>query len=52
MKQPAKYKMAILIWIAIYPSLNVLFFVLAKPLENYPIYIKTLSKTFKNWLSK
>jgi len=42
MKQPAKYKMAILIWIAIYPSLNVLFFVLAKPLENYPIYIKTL----------
>jgi hypothetical protein len=70
MKPPAKYKMAILVWIAIYPSINILFLVLGKPLENFPIYIKTLvislilvpsmvfiflpslTKIFKNWLSK
>jgi antibiotic biosynthesis monooxygenase (ABM) superfamily enzyme len=42
MKPPKKYKMAILIWISVYPAINVLFLVLGKPLEGYPIYLKTL----------
>lgn len=45
MKQPAKYKMAILIWITIYPTINILFLVLGKPLESFPMYIKTLVMT-------
>jgi antibiotic biosynthesis monooxygenase (ABM) superfamily enzyme len=45
MKQPAKYKMAILIWIAIYPTINILFLLLGKPLEAFPMYIKTLVMT-------
>jgi antibiotic biosynthesis monooxygenase (ABM) superfamily enzyme len=45
MKQPAKYKIAILIWLAIYPSINFLFWALRKPLENLPMYIKTLIMT-------
>ena len=45
MKPPAKYKMAILIWITIYPTINILFLVLGKPLENFPMYIKTLVMT-------
>ncbi len=45
MKQPAKYKMAILIWIAIYPTINILFLVLGEPLAKFPMYIKTLVMT-------
>jgi antibiotic biosynthesis monooxygenase (ABM) superfamily enzyme len=43
MKPPARYKMTILIWLTIYPAINMLFLVLGKPLENFPIYIKTLA---------
>lgn len=42
MKTPAKYKMAILIWLVVYPAINVLFFVFEKPLQNAPMPIKTL----------
>lgn len=45
MKPPAKYKMAILIWITIYPTINILFLVLTKPLETFPMYIKCLVMT-------
>jgi antibiotic biosynthesis monooxygenase (ABM) superfamily enzyme len=45
MKQPAKYKMAILIWITIYPTINILFLILGKPLQDYPMAIKTLVMT-------
>jgi antibiotic biosynthesis monooxygenase (ABM) superfamily enzyme len=45
MKAPAKHKMALLIWITIYPTLNLLFWLLGKPLEAFPIYVKTLVMT-------
>jgi antibiotic biosynthesis monooxygenase (ABM) superfamily enzyme len=45
MKPPAKHKMAILIWITIYPTINILFLVLGTPLEAYSMYIKTLVMT-------
>jgi antibiotic biosynthesis monooxygenase (ABM) superfamily enzyme len=45
MKPAPKYKMAILIWIIIYPTINLLFLLLGKPLESFPMYIKTLVMT-------
>ena len=45
MKPPIKYKMAILIWCAIYPTINLLFFLLNGVLAPYPMPIKTLVLT-------
>jgi antibiotic biosynthesis monooxygenase (ABM) superfamily enzyme len=45
MKPPVKYKMAFLIWCAIYPTINLLFFIFNGILAPYPMYIKTLVMT-------
>lgn len=45
MKQPPKYKLALLIWIAIYPTINLLFWVLGDTLNSLPMYIRTLVLT-------
>jgi antibiotic biosynthesis monooxygenase (ABM) superfamily enzyme len=38
MKPPVKYKMASLIWCAIYPTINLLFFIFNGILAPYPMY--------------
>jgi hypothetical protein len=44
--QPApKIKMAVLIWMAIYPTINLIFFVLGDFLATLPILLKTLVLT-------
>ncbi len=43
--QPPKYKMAILIWLAIYPSINILFWLLGDWLVTIPMLLRTLILT-------
>lgn len=43
--QPPKYKMAILIWLAIYPSINILFWLLGDWLMTIPMLLRTLILT-------
>lgn len=45
MKQPPKYKTAILIWIAIYPSVNLIFYFLGDWLSTLPRLVSTLVLT-------
>lgn len=40
-----KYKTAILIWIAIYPTINLLFWILGDTLNALPMYLRTLILT-------
>ena len=42
MQAAPKYKMAILIWIAIYPTINLIFYVLGDFLASLPLLLKTL----------
>lgn len=43
--QAARHKMAILIWLAIYPTINFLFWVLGPIINPLPMYLKTLVLT-------
>jgi antibiotic biosynthesis monooxygenase (ABM) superfamily enzyme len=45
MKPTPKYKMAILIWIAIYPTINLLFWILGDSLNSLPMYARTFVLT-------
>jgi antibiotic biosynthesis monooxygenase (ABM) superfamily enzyme len=45
MKKPPKYKTAIMIWLAIYPSVTVLFYLLGDKISALPIFIRTLILT-------
>ena len=45
MKQPPVYKMAILTWCAIYPMLNIIFYVIGDKLAKFPLMIRTLPVT-------
>jgi len=45
MKPAPKWKMAILIWLAIYPSINILFFLLGDLLTELPLLLRTLTLT-------
>lgn len=45
MQAAPKYKMAVLIWMAIYPTINLIFFVLGDFLATLPLLIKTLVLT-------
>ena len=45
MKQPPKWKFAILVWIAIYPSITFLTFLIGDSFQNLPLPIKTLIMT-------
>ncbi|MEN9347583.1 MAG: hypothetical protein RLZZ77_1094 [Bacteroidota bacterium] len=42
---PKKWKLAILIWMAIYPSITVLFLVLSPLMTDWPPYARTLVLT-------
>lgn len=44
-KKPAKWKMAIITWLCIYPSLNVLLFISGPYLEGFHPLLKTLILT-------
>lgn len=45
LKPPPKYKMAILIWLAIYPSITLLLFLLGPALLDLPLMLRTLTLT-------
>lgn len=45
MMRTPKYKMTILIWIAIYPTINLLFWLLGDSLNGLPMYLRTLVLT-------
>jgi antibiotic biosynthesis monooxygenase (ABM) superfamily enzyme len=46
MEPPKKHKMALLVWCAIYPTINLIFFVFGLFLETLPPLLKTLFITF------
>jgi hypothetical protein len=45
MKQPPKYKTAVVIWIIIYPTINLIFFLLGDSLNELPLPFRTLIMT-------
>jgi hypothetical protein len=45
MKQPTKWKFAVMVWIAIYPAITVLTFLIGDSINNLPLPIKTLIMT-------
>jgi antibiotic biosynthesis monooxygenase (ABM) superfamily enzyme len=45
MKQPPKWKFALMVWIAIYPSITVVQILIGKQISALPIPIKTLIMT-------
>ena len=45
MKPPPKWKIAVLIWLAIYPSITLLFFFFGKELLSIPLPLRTLMIT-------
>jgi hypothetical protein len=45
MKPPKRYKTALLIWIAIYPSINILFLLIGDWLMTIPLLLRTLVLT-------
>lgn len=45
MKQPSKFKMAIVIWIAIYPTINFIFLLFGERLNALPVLLRTLVLT-------
>lgn len=45
MKPPPKWKIAVLIWLAIYPSITLLFLLVGKQLWLIPLPLRTLTIT-------
>jgi antibiotic biosynthesis monooxygenase (ABM) superfamily enzyme len=45
MKQPSKWKFAVMVWLAIYPAITVLTFLIGDSIKNLPLPIKTLIMT-------
>ena len=45
MKQPPKWKFALIVWLAIYPAITILSFLIGDIIQNLPIFIKTLIMT-------
>jgi antibiotic biosynthesis monooxygenase (ABM) superfamily enzyme len=45
MKQPPKWKFAIMVWIAIYPAITLASFLLGDTIQNLPLAIRTLIMT-------
>lgn len=45
MKQPPKWKFAVMVWIAIYPAITLVSFLLGDKIQNLPIAIRTLIMT-------
>ncbi|MBC8883437.1 hypothetical protein H9X57_08560 [Flavobacterium piscinae] len=45
MKNPPKWKFALIVWIAIYPSITLLHYIIGEELNHFPIPIRTLILT-------
>jgi antibiotic biosynthesis monooxygenase (ABM) superfamily enzyme len=45
MKQPPKWKFAVMVWLAIYPAITVLQFLIGDVLVRLPIPLRTLTLT-------
>lgn len=45
MTKPPKYKMAIIVWIAIYPTINLVFWLAGEYLVQLPLLLRTLFLT-------
>ena len=45
MKQPPKWKFAIMVWLAIYPAITLLTFLIGDYIKNLPLPLKTLIMT-------
>lgn len=43
--QAPKYKTAVIIWIAIYPTINIIFLLFGEILNSLPIFLRTLILT-------
>lgn len=42
MKQPPKWKFAIMVWLAIYPTITLVSFLIGDLIKNWPLPLKTL----------
>ncbi|MEY4834342.1 MAG: hypothetical protein RI980_457 [Bacteroidota bacterium] len=45
MKQPPKWKFAILVWLAIYPTITLVSFLIGDLIKKWPLPLKTLVMT-------
>ena len=45
MKQPPKWKFAIMVWLAIYPTITLVTFLIGDYIKNLPLPLKTLLLT-------
>lgn len=45
MKQPPKWKFAVMVWLAIYPTITLVTFLIGDYIKNFPLPLKTLIMT-------
>ncbi|WP_445714876.1 hypothetical protein [Flavobacterium sp.] len=45
MKQPPKWKFAVMVWLAIYPTITLVTFLIGDYIKNLPLPLKTLIMT-------
>ena len=45
MKQPPKWKFAVMVWLAIYPTITLVTFIIGDFIQKFPLPIKTLIMT-------
>jgi antibiotic biosynthesis monooxygenase (ABM) superfamily enzyme len=45
MKQPSKWKFAVMVWLAIYPTITFVSFIIGDYIKNLPLPLKTLIMT-------
>jgi len=45
MKQPPKWKFAVMVWLAIYPTITLVTFIIGDSIQKFPLPIKTLIMT-------
>lgn len=45
MKQPSKWKFAVMVWIAIYPTITIVSLLIGDYIKNLPLPLKTLIMT-------
>jgi antibiotic biosynthesis monooxygenase (ABM) superfamily enzyme len=45
MKQPPKWKFAIIVWLAIYPTITLVSYIIGDAIKSWPLPLKTLLMT-------
>jgi antibiotic biosynthesis monooxygenase (ABM) superfamily enzyme len=45
MKQPPKWKFAIMVWLAIYPTITLVSYIIGDAIKSWPLPLKTLLMT-------